>query len=420
MAFREIGYARFAQEFLRGIRQAQSGWTLFAQHPLPSVLSHANGLLWSYVAPEYQRRLERAMIDRFLAEVDATLAAIPHHELAIQWDTPHDLLTQEGARDMVLDTGRDDLVRRWAGIAEHIPSSVDLGFHFCYGDSNSAHAVEPRDAGLMTEFANALTRGLPRDISYIHMPVPRNRNDEAFFAPLKNAQWKPATELYLGLVHLRDGVEGASQRIRAAAAARGAFGIATECGFGRQPPELGEAAVAAPRRDRRFELFKLLRLAAAVPAVLALAVLGQPAEFQIGEEAVRRTPPGVAAVAAPGGQFLQRHIGDAAAVADPVQPVAALECRDVGQPAVLVALQPHAAAARHLRHLIERENHHLAVLADRRGQLALHRRDRRGLVRRLDVEHLLALAGVGEALVLGHDEAAALCCSPPGICGPLW
>jgi hypothetical protein len=237
MAFREIGYARFARESypefarLKAAGRFAPGTRFQVCFPTPI------GLLWSYVAPEYQRRLERAMIDRFLTEVDATLAAIPHHELAIQWDTPHDLLTQEGARDMVLDTGRDDLVRRWAGIAEHIPSSVDLGFHFCYGDSNSAHAVEPRDAGLMTEFANALTRGLPRDISYIHMPVPRNRNDEAFFAPLKNAQWKPATELYLGLVHLRDGVEGAGRRIRAAAAARGAFGIATECGFGRQPPE---------------------------------------------------------------------------------------------------------------------------------------------------------------------------------------
>jgi hypothetical protein len=39
------------------------------------------------------------------------------------------------------------------------------------------------------------------------------------------------------LVQLRDGVEGAGRRIRAAAAARGEFGIATECGFGRQPPE---------------------------------------------------------------------------------------------------------------------------------------------------------------------------------------
>src|SRR6266849_4504448 len=56
---------------------------------------------------------------------------------------------------------------------------------------------------------------------------------------------------------------------------------------------IGEAAVAAPRRDRRPEL-KLLAFAAAVLAVLALAVLGEPTEFQIGEEAIRPHPSGVA------------------------------------------------------------------------------------------------------------------------------
>jgi hypothetical protein len=237
MSFREIGYARFAQESYAEFAKLKAAGRFAPGTRFQVCMPTPIGLLWSYVAPDYQRKLERAMIERFLAEVRDTLAAIPHHELAIQWDAPHDLLTQEGARDMVLDVSRDDLVRRWAGIVEHIPAAVDLGFHFCYGDSNAAHAVEPRDTGLMTEFANALTRGLPRPISYIHMPVPRNRNDEAFFAPLKNAQWHPSTELYLGLVHLSDGVEGASRRIRAAAATRGAFGIATECGFGRQPPE---------------------------------------------------------------------------------------------------------------------------------------------------------------------------------------
>ena len=237
LAFREIGYARFAKEsyaeFAKFKKAGRVAPTTRFQVCFPTPI----GLLWSYIAPDYQRALEHAMIERFLAEIRDTLAAIPHDELAIQWDAPHDLLTQEGARPMVLDTKREDLVKRWAGIVKHIPPAVDLGFHFCYGDSNAAHAVEPHDLGLMTEFANALTAGLPRDISYIHMPVPRSRDDEAFFAPLKNARWKPRTELYLGLLHRHDGIEGAGRRIRAAAATRAAFGVSTECGFGRQPPE---------------------------------------------------------------------------------------------------------------------------------------------------------------------------------------
>ena len=237
MQFREIGYAKFAKDSYKEFAALKQAGRIPAATRFQVCFPTPIGLLWSYVAVDYQRVLERAMIDRFLAELQEILAAIPRRELAIQWDMPHDILTQEGARDMVLDTKRDDLVRRWAGIVEHIPSETDLGFHFCYGDSNAAHAVEPRDVGLMTEFANALTRGLPREISYVHMPVPRNRNDEAFYAPLKNAKWKDGMQLFLGLVHNQDGAEGTLKRIRAAAAARSDFGISTECGFGRRPPE---------------------------------------------------------------------------------------------------------------------------------------------------------------------------------------
>ena len=53
---------------------------------------------------------------------------------------------------------------------------------------------------------------------------------------------------------------------------------------------LGEAAVAAPRRDRRFEL-KLLRLAAAVPAVLAFAVLASRPNFRLATKRSGRTRP---------------------------------------------------------------------------------------------------------------------------------
>ena len=58
--------------------------------------------------------------------------------------------------------------------------------------------------------------------------------------------------------------------------------------------------------------------------------------------------------------------------------------------------------------MLDREDQHFAVLADRGDQFAFDRRDRAGGVRRFDVEHLLALAGIGEALVLRHDKSPAL------------
>ena len=68
------------------------------------------------------------------------------------------------------------------------------------------------------------------------MPVPRDRNDDAYFAPLANLHIGDA-ELCLGLIHFTDGLKGANARIAAAEKFRGEFGIATECGFGRRPAE---------------------------------------------------------------------------------------------------------------------------------------------------------------------------------------
>jgi hypothetical protein len=70
------------------------------------------------------------------------------------------------------------------------------------------------------------------------MPVPADRTDAAYFAPLKELM-RSSTELYLGLVHGADGASGTSKRIQAASEFVSDFGIATECGIGRaRTPEL--------------------------------------------------------------------------------------------------------------------------------------------------------------------------------------
>ena len=55
--------------------------------------------------------------------------------------------------------------------------------------------------------------------------------------PLKFLNLHAETELFLGLVHDTDGVEGTQKRIEAAQKVIDEFGVATECGFGRRPPE---------------------------------------------------------------------------------------------------------------------------------------------------------------------------------------
>ena len=112
-----------------------------------------------------------------------------------------------------------------------------MGFHLCYGDSGGKHFTEPADTGLMVKIANALSENSPRPIQWIHLPVPKERDDSAFFAPLKKLALRPETRLFLGLVHPGDGIEGTRRRMAMAQRFVSEFGIATECGFGRRPPE---------------------------------------------------------------------------------------------------------------------------------------------------------------------------------------
>ncbi len=88
------------------------------------------------------------------------------------------------------------------------------------------------------------------------MPVPVDRSDAAYFAPLRNLRLRPETKLSLGLIHDQDGVWGAAKRIASAEQFVHDFSIATECGFGRRAPETipgllrlhAELAGSAPRR----------------------------------------------------------------------------------------------------------------------------------------------------------------------------
>jgi hypothetical protein len=85
--------------------------------------------------------------------------------------------------------------------------------------------------------AHRLEMAILRSIQLIHMPVPRDRTDEAYFAPLTRLKLRPKTELCLGLVHHTDGIEGTARRLSVAGKFARNFSIGTECGFGRRKPE---------------------------------------------------------------------------------------------------------------------------------------------------------------------------------------
>ncbi len=129
-------------------------------------------------------------------------------------------------------------------IGDGVPASIELGYHLCYGSPADEHMVQPKDMGVMVELTNAIVAGVRRPIQFFHMPVPKDRTDDAYFAPLKRLALRPETELYLGLVHYND---AAGDKARLAAARRYARvdGVGTECGMARGDPARLPALLAA-------------------------------------------------------------------------------------------------------------------------------------------------------------------------------
>ena len=121
-------------------------------------------------------------------------------------------------------------------LSPHLPDEALLGLHLCYGDLGHRHFKEPKDLALVVRMANAGVAAIRRPVDFVHMPVPRNRSDDAYFAPLADLTISD-TKLFLGLMHHTDGVQGTLQRLETAQKHASGFGIATECGFGRRPPE---------------------------------------------------------------------------------------------------------------------------------------------------------------------------------------
>lgn len=235
--FGPLGYADAAiasySEFARLKAAGKVAKSCRFQVSLPTPLA----IVAQYVAPRSQTAVEPAYERALLAELARILQAIPPGELAIQWDIAIEIAVIEGLRTVLFSPVRDGIVERIARLCDAMPAAVETGLHLCYGDSGHKHFVEPKDLAALVDLVNALEGKLKRDLGWVHMPVPRERSDSAYFAPLKALRLKPTTQLFLGLVHLTDGEAGLKRRVAAAETAIKGFGLATECGFGRRPPD---------------------------------------------------------------------------------------------------------------------------------------------------------------------------------------
>lgn len=222
-------YEDFKRARIRGVIDADTRFQVSLPTPIATVHEFCEPASVKTVWLPYERAICR--------EVDQIIDGIPHHDLAIQWDAAIEFAFILENPEKLKTFSKDELIASIVRCSEHVPPDVDLGIHLCYGDAGGKHQLEPTDTKVMVDFANRLTAALKRPLKWVHMPVPRERDDDAYFAPLTDLKLDSQTELYLGLIHDTDGVPGAHRRIATANKFVSNFGIATECGMGRRAPE---------------------------------------------------------------------------------------------------------------------------------------------------------------------------------------
>lgn len=233
--FPELGYAREARTSYTDFLAARKRGDLDAKTRFQVSLPTPVAVISAFVVRPDVEKILPAYMRSMLREVGKICDAIPHRDLAIQWDVCLEMVQWDG-RFAAFPTfpGMEQTFRRaFAGLAGAVPTDVELGFHLCYGDLDAKHFIDPIDLSKAVELANLIIDVAGRPVTWIHMPVPQNRKDVGYFKPLAGLRRSPGTELYLGLVHAQDGIEGTVERMRAASEVTKDFGIAAECGISR-------------------------------------------------------------------------------------------------------------------------------------------------------------------------------------------
>jgi hypothetical protein len=243
------GYADAALDSYKTFKEMRDAGSIPAgvkfQVCLPTAMSSAYQFIAPSSIPAFLDIYEGAL----LGELKRIVEAIPHADLSIQWDICQEVLIYENYKpyahrpDNYKQQIADELVR----LGDAVPADVDMGYHLCYGSPADAHLVMPKDMAIMVEMTDSFISRVGRPVNFLHMPVPQDRADEAYFAPLKSLKLPQETEFYLGLIHHGD-ADGDKARLQAACKVVGRFGVATECGWGRTDPARVPGLVSAHRR----------------------------------------------------------------------------------------------------------------------------------------------------------------------------
>src|SRR6516165_911705 len=214
----KTGYADMAIESWRLFHRLQQ------EGVIPAGVKFQTPIAPTYnsMVPTDRPALIPVLTTHMLGEVTAIAQALPNDRIALQWDVCQEVTAWEGYYEPGPVDFRKETIAELIAIGDGVPATIELGYHLCYGRPADENVIQPKDTAIMVEIVNAVSTGVRRPIQFFHLPVPKPRTDDAYFAPLAGLKLRPETELYVGLVHHHE-MAGNAARLAASHSARRAL-----------------------------------------------------------------------------------------------------------------------------------------------------------------------------------------------------
>jgi len=227
----QTGYADDAIRNYEAFARLQSDGAIPAHVKYQICMATPLAIAYNFISPNAFDQFIPAYTKHLADEFGRIAGALPHERISYQWDVCQEVLMWEGYYQQYPGF-KEHIFEVLGGLGDMVPQGIDVGYHLCYGSPADEHMVQPEDMGVLVEIGNGIAGAVTRPLQYIHMPVPIERGDDAYFEPLSGLKLGEGTDLYLGLVHAGDAA-GNAGKLDAARRFAKVAGVGAECGVGR-------------------------------------------------------------------------------------------------------------------------------------------------------------------------------------------
>ncbi len=244
----DTGYAEDAIRNFPTFEKLQADGTIPADVKYQICMATPLAITYMFVSKHARADFLPRYAQHLADEVASIMAELPHDKISYQWDVCQEVLMWEGYLSQEEHPNyKTEIIDSLSSLSALIPDDVEFGYHLCYGSPADEHLILPKDMGNLVEMANGIAANAKRPIQYIHVPVPEDRDDEAYFTPLKDLKLGDGTEFYIGCVHAGQS-EGNANKLAMAQKFTTVHGVGAECGLGRGNPDLLDDVLDQHRR----------------------------------------------------------------------------------------------------------------------------------------------------------------------------